>query len=123
MIRADAPAGSGAPFAALHVASPNLPFALRPDATPLADIDSTSQFIVREATSIELNNLFRLARMWTCPGDQVGMRPSVTIKNPGPLTPAWMTMPTDVFRERCTAHGMLNTTGNRRNKTPKPKLK
>jgi hypothetical protein len=66
MIRADAPAGSGAPFAALHVASPNLPFALRPDATPLADIDSTSQFIVREATSIELNNLFRLARMWTC---------------------------------------------------------
>jgi hypothetical protein len=26
-------------------------------------------------------------------------------------------MPTDVFRERCTAHGMLNTTGHRTNMT------
>ena len=28
-------------------------------------------------------------------------------------------MPTDVFRVRCTAHGMAGTTGKRRNKTAK----
>ena len=58
-----------------------------------------------------------------CRWHQVGMRPSVTTKKLGPLTPAWMTMPTDVFCVRCTAHGIASTTGKRRNNTPKPKLK
>jgi YD repeat-containing protein len=54
---------------------------------------------------------------------QAGRRPRVTAKNPGPLMPAWTSMPTDVFRVRCTAQGMLNRAGQRMNMTPKPKLK